>query len=457
MKLIQSVGAYADSYGMLDCTDVIVGYSGGADSSLLLFVLSELSKVRGFSIICAHVNHMLRGDEADADEEFCRARCKALGIEFRSLRTDVEASAKERGVGVEERAREIRYGFFDSIKLELEQKGRKVRVAIAHNATDNAETVLFNFARGSTISGMCGIPPVRDGYIVRPLLRIPKERVLELCSELGIEYATDKTNAECVYTRNKIRHNALPTLRGINPSLEAAVSRMTASLREDAEYLDRAAKEAYPSVKAEDRSLSCGRLTSLHSALRSRVLCLFFDECGAGYEYTHIDSVQRLLERGGDFSLSLIGSIRLVCKGGVLFTEADKKDQTTEIEPWQVRLNMGDNPLPSGAHVFLFSKKEDAEKLKTQNVYKLFIQHTLSGDTICNVFVARTKKDGDRIRYGGHSHKLKKLYSEMKIPSDARPLLPIIERDGEIVWIPNVKAADTSRGDGVIYAVFAIS
>ena len=131
MKLIQSVGAYADSYGMLDCTDVIVGYSGGADSSLLLFVLSELSKVRGFSIICAHVNHMLRGDEADADEEFCRARCKALGIEFRSLRTDVEASAKERGVGVEERAREIRYGFFDSIKLELEQKGRKVRVAIA--------------------------------------------------------------------------------------------------------------------------------------------------------------------------------------------------------------------------------------------------------------------------------------------------------------------------------------
>ena len=118
---------------------------------------------------------------------------------------------------------------------------------------------------------------------------------------------------------------------------------------------------------------------------------------------------------------------------------------------------MGDNPLPSGAHVFLFSKKEDAEKLKTQNVYKLFIQHTLSGDTICNVFVARTKKDGDRIRYGGHSHKLKKLYSEMKIPSDARPLLPIIERDGEIVWIPNVKAADTSRGDGVIYAVFAIS
>ena len=455
LKLIRSVEEYADRYGMLDCTDIIVGFSGGADSSLLLFVLTEISRMRGISIVCAHVNHMLRGEEADEDELFCRTRCNELGVELRSLRLDVGAEAKKKNLGVEECAREIRYGFFDSIKNELEQKGKTVKVAVAHNATDNTETVLFNVARGSALKGACGIPPVRDGYIVRPILRIPKAEVLSLCSELDIKYVTDKTNAECVYTRNKIRHNAIPTLREINPSVEEAVSRMTESLRVDSQYLEQESKRLLLDATNERNELRAQVLSSLHPALRSRVLRLYFDDCKAGYEHSHIESAMKLIERGGEFSLSLIGSLRLACKSGVLLIEKDDRKRRCENHSWQTHLRIGDNPLSDGAHIYLFSKKEDVEKIKTQNVYKLFIQHSLTGDTIGNVFIARSRREGDRIRYGGHSHKLKNLFSEMKIPPSERSSVPVIERDGEIVWIPGIKAADTRTCDGILFAVYA--
>ena len=447
-QLIDSVREYADAHAMLGCTDMIVGYSGGADSSLLLYALSYIAAERGVRVCAAHVNHMFRGDEADSDEAFCREQCAVMGIPFRSLRTDVGKLARERSQSDEECAREVRYGFFSDIQEELKaaHPDARVHIATAHNATDNAETVIFNLTRGAAIGGVSGIPPVRDGHIVRPILHIPKERVLSYCAQLGIEYVTDRTNAECVYTRNRIRHNVLPQLHSINPSLEAAVLRLTESLRDDAEYLDCAARELYSSYRRRDTgALTCEMLLSLHRAVRSRVLCLFFEEKGAGYEHTHIDSAMRLISRGGDFSLSLIGKVRLVSRDGTLNIEPDER-VSAEPREWSVALSLGENALPEG-RIFVCRDAEEIEKIKTQNVYNLFIQHSLSGDTINNTFVARSRREGDVILSGGHRHKVKKLFSDGKIPREKRPYLPIVERDGDIVWIPTLRARDGEGSD----------
>lgn len=458
-QLIDTVRDYADSYGMLNCTDVIVGYSGGADSSLLLYALDVILRERSVRLHAVHINHMLRGADADADERFCKETCERMGIPFVSGRFDVRETARELGQSEEECARGIRYGFFSEIKgrIECEREDASVRIATAHNATDNAETVLFNLTRGTAISGACGIPPVRDGYIIRPILTLSKEQVLSYCSELGIEYVTDATNAETVYTRNRIRHNVLPELRAINPSLEAAVLRMTESLRADAEYLDRASLDYYRSFCRDGEPLPREKLSSLDYALRTRVLCRYLDGLGAGYENAHITSALRLAERGGDFSLSLIGKVRIVCRDGALFVEEDRRESERAAPEWEIRLSEGENPLPYGGAIYLYSDAKELERIKTQNVYNLFIQRTLCGDTINNVFCARSRREGDVILSGGHTHKLKKLYSDKKIPRGERHILPVVERDGDIVWIPGVRVADGEGGArGTVYAAFCI-
>ena len=459
-QLIDKITFYADSHRMFECTDIVIGYSGGADSSLLLYALAEIARERSIRLYTAHINHMLRGGDADADEEFCRRTSERMGIPFFSGRFNVRAMARGSGQSEEECARDVRYGFFSEIKgrIESERADARVRIAVAHNATDNAETVLFHLARGSGIRGMCGIPPVRDGYIIRPILPISKEQVLLYCSRLGVEYVTDATNEQTVYTRNRIRHNILPELREINPSLEAAVLRLTESLREDAGYLDHEAEEIYASLcQKSGEPLVREKLLGLSAPLRTRVLARYLDDNRAGYEYTHIDSALRLAERGGDFSLSLIGRVRLVCKGGVLRVETDTRERELAPEEWEIILSEGENILPSGAKIFMYSEKSKLEEIKIQNIYNLFIQQTLCGDTINNVFRARCRREGDVIFSGGHTHKLKKLYSDKKIPLSERHALPVVERDGDVVWIPDVRLADgEGRGERKIHIAYCI-
>ncbi len=459
-QLIDTVRSYADSYRMLECTDIIVGYSGGADSSLLLYALRELSRERSVRLHAVHINHMLRGADADADEEFCRNTCQKTGVPFISGRFNIREKARELGQSEEECARDVRYGFFSEIKgrIETEHENASVRIATAHNATDNAETVIFNITRGTAISGVCGIPPVRDGYIIRPILALSKEQVLSYCSELGIEYVTDATNAETVYTRNCIRHNVLPELRGINPSLEGAVSRMTESLRADAEYLEREAEALYRTLCDDGRvPLSRDRLSSVPPALGRRVLCRYIGDAGGRFEYTHIRSAMRLIERGGDFSLSLIGRVRLVCREGFLSVSVDARGGEDVPPEWELELSEGENPLPYGGSIYITSDRDELEKIKTQNVYNLFIQQPLCGDTINNVYRARSRREGDVIFSGGHTHKLKKLFSDKKIPKGKRHTLPVVERDGEVVWIPAIRTADGEGKSGrILYLAYCI-
>ena len=194
-------------YSMLENTDeIIVGFSGGADSTCLLYILNLLKDEFDFKIHAAHVNHSLRGNESERDEKFVRDFCEKNSIKLSVLKVDIFKMSKIEGKSLEECGREVRYNFFNSLCAN------KSKIATAHNLNDCEETMFFNLTRGSGLKGLCSIPAVREN-IIRPLIRCSRDEIENFCKENSIQYVTDSSNLSDDYTRNKIRHNIIPILK----------------------------------------------------------------------------------------------------------------------------------------------------------------------------------------------------------------------------------------------------
>ena len=212
---------------------ILVGFSGGADSTALL---DRLSRLPGYSVAAVHVNHGIRGEEAIRDREFCRGFCRDRGIPFFCLDADVPAMRRQ-GESLETAARRVRYGYFAAVMGEQDYP----LLALAHNADDNLETVLFRICRGTGLRGLCGIPPVRafgSGYLVRPLLGVSREEILRYLGERELSYVTDSTNEETDAARNRLRLTVIPALRAATGDPVAGVTRMTRLLAADSRYLE---------------------------------------------------------------------------------------------------------------------------------------------------------------------------------------------------------------------------
>ena len=206
---------------------VVCGLSGGADSVALLISMSELSEKLGISVEALHVNHCLRGTESDGDEQFCRELCARLNVPFKAISCDVRSYAEQYSLSTEEAARKLRYDIFRE-----HSKGKKL--ATAHNANDNRETVILNLARGTGIKGLAGIPMIR-GNIIRPLLTVTRKEIEDFLAKRSQPYVTDSTNLSDDYTRNKIRHRILPLLSEINSSaVETSINSINTVREENA-------------------------------------------------------------------------------------------------------------------------------------------------------------------------------------------------------------------------------
>ena len=224
-------------YDMLKKDDtVIVAVSGGADSIALLHALCSLRQELGISVFACHVNHNLRGEESKRDEQFVRDFCSSMRIPNTFYSINIKADKHE---SVEERARKMRYECFEKLCTELPSP----KLATAHTASDNAETVFINVLRGTGTKGLGGIPPIR-GNIIRPLIRCTREEIEKYCKENELEFVTDSTNLSDDYTRNKLRHRLIPLLQEFNPSLFEAVSRMTSAVYDDNALLEEISREA---------------------------------------------------------------------------------------------------------------------------------------------------------------------------------------------------------------------
>ena len=412
----------------------LLGLSGGADSVCLFHLL----RTGGYDFFAAHINHGIRGEEADSDERFCRRLCDEYKIPFYSVSLDVPAIARERGESLEEAARNLRYAFFEKV-----MRAEEIEVLLtAHNADDNAETLLLSLTRGCSSSGAGGIASRRElnfGAVERPLLKYSKKEIIDFCLKNSYSFATDRTNADTSYPRNRIRMNILPELEEINPAFLEAFARFTESARLDSEFLDREAE------KFTD-TLELSTLTSLPHPISSRALAIAAHRAGAEPEAVHIEGMLRMAKEGGG-SLSLPGSVRAECRGGRIIFLADSREKPKEIYPsfQPIKLNEGENQLPQGKLILAHGKLTNI----SAQVYNLSTLALINADKIKGQLYARPRREGDRILIRGMHRSIKKLISEKAshIELSKRRSLPVVCCGNEIVWVPFLDVADGWGGE----------
>ncbi len=409
-------------FSMLEKGDrVIVGFSGGADSMCLLYILDSLKEEIGFSIVAAHVNHCLRGEESERDEAFVRRVCSQMGIELKVLRADIRKEARANSKGIEEYAREVRYNFFQSLSDGFS------KIATAHTLSDCEETMLFNLARGSALKGLTSIPPVR-GNVIRPLIECSRSEIEAFCRENSINFVTDSSNLSDEYSRNKIRHGIIPVLKELNPAFDSAFLRCIDSLREDEQYLDKCAENLYQSIKS-DFFFSTGELKTVPVPLRKRVISkIIFGKCSVIPEKKHIDLVLSILDGG---KCELFGGEKLIAKHGKLYFSSDM--EVSEIIDKEI--NFDSDSFWTDGKIIL-----EKSSVSTQKVYKELVLWTIDSDKIKGKLTLRSRREGDRIilpvRKVGKS--LKKLFNEMKIQPEKRDGILIISDDEGVVWVEGI-------------------
>ncbi len=223
-------------YHMVQSHDsILIAVSGGPDSVALLYALHHLSSHFTLKLGVAHINHQLRAEDAEMDEQFVQSLARQMDLPFYLKKCDVRHYAKTNRLSLEDAARKVRYDFF----FHTLQKNSYSRIATAHHLDDNAELILMNLLRGSGKSGISGIPPVRRKIIIRPLIRISKKEILTFLSENSLPYRLDQTNQDVSFTRNRIRHRLIPELQsGYNPKIMEALNRMSSIIQPEEEWID---------------------------------------------------------------------------------------------------------------------------------------------------------------------------------------------------------------------------
>lgn len=433
-KIYEIAEKTVDELSMLEYikSGVLIGMSGGPDSVMLLLFLLELRRRRelDFTILCSHVNHGIRGEEADRDETFCKELCSSLGVELICSGYSVPDLARSSGESIEEAARKVRYLCFNNIIRGRSDLGC---VAVAHNMSDCAETVIFNILRGSGARGASGIRPVRDN-IVRPLIRISKQDINNALDSAKIPYVIDSTNLSDEYTRNYIRHDVIPSFSRIISDPEKMICRFADNMRNDDDFICSVADEF---IRTHEE-ITNKQLSSLHYSVFVRVLSSLAAKKNASVSYRIASDIYANLA-SDNFSYSLIGKASFVCERGVCRIGRD----TTEGIDFCFNVGDGVTKLSPLNAVFVISKEKlDKSSL---NIYNISIQANLSSAIIKGGLYLRSKKDGDTVYYGGMTHKLKKMFSDAKIPRSKRGLIPILCDDNGVVWVPGFGVRD----DGV--------
>lgn len=411
----KSVLTAIERFSLLEnTTEVTVALSGGADSISLLYALFNLRKKLGITLYAAHLNHMIRGDEALRDEEFVKQQCEKLGVPLFCERIDVPAYAKEHKLSTELAAREVRYDFLSRVSRGV--------VATAHTASDNLETLLFNLTRGSALKGLCGIPPKR-GIFIRPLILSTRADVEDYCQKNGISYVTDSTNLSDEYTRNKIRHKVIPVLKEINPNAERAAVRTAAELSEDNLFLEECA-DKYLSDNLSGGGLNISALPKTPIAKRAIKKLAEITVPQLSLDNLHINEIYRICNGGGRTGLP--SECFAEVKDGKLIIAKQSAKNSVKFE-FDVQIERRINDL--------FTKEE--------KINNLLLNNSLDCDKIIGKSVIRTRQAGDSIRLAGRgcTKSLKKLMNECCVPTELRDSLPVIADESGVIWIYGIGVA----------------
>ena len=393
---------------------VICAVSGGGDSVALLFALYLLKEKLEITLEAAHFNHHLRGEESDRDEAFVRSFCHRYDIPLHLGSGRVEPGKK----GLEAAARDARYGFLKTLPG---------KIATAHTADDNAETVLMHLVRGTGLKGLGGIMPV-NGRILRPMLTVTRSEVEAFLEEWCLPWIQDSSNDTDAFLRNRIRHHVMPLLKQENPKLSENLSAMALRLRQDEAYLSRQAE--FPELPAVEV------LKTLDPAVRSRCLEAFLKESGVREpEQSHIAAAEALV-------FSDRPSARAEFPGGITIGRVYDRLETLRdsgTDFW-VELSCPGEATFCGLHVTC----TPAEKiLQRPDMFTVTPQGRL---------ILRCRRTGDSIRLPGGTRSLKKLFIDRKIPAHLRDRIPVVSDEQGIVGVYSV-GVDRERAADALPAV----
>ncbi len=437
----------------------VVAFSGGADSRLLL-ELTVRTVVKRYPdrapaelVIAAHLNHGIRGEEADRDEAFCRTVCANLGIPLAVEHADVPALARESGQSEETTARHARYAFLTRVMQE-----RHCAVLLtAHNANDQLETVLYHLLRGSGTRGMGGIPAMRalgstlsDGtplYVHRPLLGWTREDILAAVQARNLAYVTDSTNLADACTRNRLRHHVTPTLEAIagRGVPQSAARRLAQAAREDDEVLSAIASARYE-IARRNGELSAAELAAAPPAIGKRMIALAYaaeatltaDTTLSAYHLNMLLSLCRDA-REGVVSNKLPGGRRAAIRQGRLIFETPTSEAPAPV--FDVR------PLPLGETRWDAGLTICVERFDTPTVPAsggtVYASAIFPADALPLPLSAKGRTEGEHILSRGMTKKVKKLLCDKHIHASLRNRLPrILTPDGELLWLPGVAFRD---------------
>ncbi|MDD4169055.1 MAG: tRNA lysidine(34) synthetase TilS [Desulfotomaculaceae bacterium] len=451
MELSKRVREYIKRYRMVERGNkVVVAVSGGTDSVALLHLLYQLRPELGISLHVAHLNHMFRGAESEADACFVADLAKRYHLPATIEAVDVPAYRAAKRMSAQVAAREVRYRFLRKVA----ESAGAAKVALAHQADDQAETIMINFLRGSGPSGLKGILPVRDDFLIRPLLIARRFEIERYCASLQLSFRQDSSNIKNVYLRNQVRMHLLPLLgEKYNPGMVSNLLRLGEICREEDEYLEEQALKAFQSATVaslDQISLSLENLQEIPRAILRRVLRLAWQALTGSRKnlsFQHAEDALNLLNS------DVTGSVTTLPAGIVvtrtyrtldLSTGLRRQDSdhyvyplgvpgTTYIPELDCTISVSFLPaeaLPEPRSLPATEAVLDFDKLPPQ----LYVRRRLRGDVFCP--------------YGQHSAvKLKDFLIKQKIKREERGFLPLVSTPKEIIWVGGVRVGENWKVD----------
>ncbi|MBW2059836.1 MAG: tRNA lysidine(34) synthetase TilS [Deltaproteobacteria bacterium] len=441
--ILHKVEQTIEKYRMLARGDlVMVGVSGGMDSVALLSVLDRLRPTYGISIHVVHLNHELRGEESRRDEEFVKDLARRLNLPCESRSIPVERFRKK-GMTLQEAAREVRFAFFRSV---MEKHGAQ-KLALGQTADDQAETMVMRFIRGAGLGGLKGIPPVREGFVIHPLIEVGREEIEAYLAARGLHHVEDSSNRKEIYLRNRIRMHLLPLLQRYNPSLKECLVRMGQVFLQEEEYMESKTEELWERVVRNRDSLwlDLNWFRNLHPALQFRLLKrMAVSVSGIAQKRLGVVHIQSLADlargRKPQTVVHLPGRItarriydRLVIGRGEIpqppvFDHPVALPGTTPIAEIGKRLVTG---LVGGWQPGQASSR------------RVF----LDADRLAPELRVRNRRPGDRFRPLGMrgSRKIKDCFIDWKVPMDQRAGVPLVVSGEEIVWVVGWRIGHQAR------------
>jgi len=422
---------------------VIVAISGGADSVALLDILATLDNLR-LTLVPAHLNHLLRGEESDRDEQFVRQIASRYGLTPEVRRVDVAAAAAAKGLSLEEAGREARYAFF----RELAGRYGAREIALAHHRDDQAETVLMRLLRGSAGSGLSAIRPRgEDGLLVRPLLVARRGEIEAYLAMVGLTWREDSSNSDTGFLRNRIRHELLPLLRSYNPRITEGLCQTAEALARDEEILSAITFKAFDRcVKAagSSRVVDLDLLDLEPPTLRLRLFRMVIAAVKGGLRrisFRHLAAVERLaLAESPSARVVLPGNLLAVREYRRLIFRQGGESQPSGGDDLLVRIEVpGRYSLPDGTVLAIDAFSALPDGWRSQGGQTLWVE----GAALPFPWEVRYFRSGDRFRPLGMSgeKKLKNLFIDRKIPVSARGRIPLFLCRGEIFWVGGVQPA----------------